>query len=362
MKFRSLLGCSLLVLLIGCQVNVKNGNTQAEADSTGQQAVPVAGEQVARGDISSYLHLNGVLATEEATRVFPLVSGHVARLLVEEGDHVQQGDTLLVLEDAELQLTERRARLDYDKAQADCTRLEELSERVPVARQDLDDARYASEQARLNWESAALQVRRSRVTAPIRGVIAERLVRTGDFVTGNTHLFSLVDDRELISVLDVPERELSRLRIGQAVEISALADKESHRGRIRRIAPVVDSASGTVRVTVALEGQNPDLRAGMYARFAIVTATHENALLVPKRALVYDRERALVFVAADTSASRRLLERGFETEDYVEALGGVSEQETLVVVGQSGLKDGAPIKLVELNGITLNTGDKLAGN
>ena len=96
----------------------------------------------------------------------------------------------------------------------------------------------------------------------------------------------------------------------------------------------------------------------MYARFAIVTETHHDALLVPKRALVYDRERALVFVANDSTASRRVLERGFETEDFVEALAGVSEQETLVVVGQSGLKDGAPIRIVEFDGTTLQNDEK----
>ncbi len=340
-----------LACCISCQVEHGRAEGEgAEDDSSEVRLVPVEVETVTRGRIRSFIHLNSVIETEAAVQVFPLVSGHVAEIRVEEGRRVQSGDTLLRLEDAEILLAEERARLEYDKTLADLERLDQLKTLGGtdlVTRQDLEDAEYRRDQAYLNWRSAALRVERSRVTAPIAGILSERLVRVGDYVTGGTRLFTLVDDRELIAVLDVPERELSRLGPGQGVTVRTLARGErEYGGWIKRIAPVVDPASGTVRVTVGVEDPPGQLRSGMYARCSIVTDTRENAILVPKRALLYDRDRLVVYVVEDSLASRRILSKGYEDEFRVEALAGLEAGESLVVIGQSGLKPGSSVRVV----------------
>jgi membrane fusion protein (multidrug efflux system) len=181
-------------------------------------------------------------------------------------------------------------------------------------------------------------------------VVGRRLVQEGDFVATGTQLFTLVDDSRLIAVLDVPERELTRLRLRQTVRLDVAAAAEPVVGWIKRISPVVDPASGTVRVTVGIEDPSRRLRAGMYARFLVITDTKDEAVLVSKRALVYDRDLTYVWVAQDSTVERRTLVRGYEDEERLEALSGIAPGERLVTVGQSALKTGSPIRIIKADG------------
>jgi membrane fusion protein (multidrug efflux system) len=342
--------CVLVMLAGGCQVQMGRGQSK-DADSTKAAPVPVETETLSLGSMASRLHLNGVLGTEAEIKVFPLVAGHVGRIRVEEGSRVRAGDTLLVLEDAEILLSERRLRLELDKAESDLSRVRQLADSRMVPEQDLADADYTARRARLSWESARLAVQRSRVTAPISGVVGRRLVQEGDFVATGTQLFTVVDDQRLIAVLDVPERELDRLRLKQPVELEVGAAADGPRqGWIKRISPVVDAASGTVRVTIGVEDPARRLRAGMYARFNILTDTRDSVVVVPKRALVYDRDQTYVWVARDSLAARLLVQRGYEDEERVEARSGVKVGEQLITVGQAGLKPDSRIRVVKADG------------
>ena len=335
----------------GCQVQAGKSADKGEADSSKVLPVPVEIETVATGAISARLRLNGVLGTEAEIKVFPLVAGQVERIRVEEGARVRAGDTLLTLEDGEILLSERRLRLEMEKAEQDLGRVRRLSDARMVPEQDLADADYTARRARLSWESARLTVERSRVTAPISGVVGRRLVQVGDMVSAATQLFTLVDDLRLIAVLDVPERELGRLRARQPVLVTAAAAvKGAQAGWIKRISPVVDPASGTVRVTVEVPDPGHQLRAGMYAGFSVVTDTREGVVLVPKRSLVYDRDQTYVWIAGDSTAERRAVTRGYEDEERLEARDGLKPGERLVVVGQSALKPGALIRVVRQDG------------
>lgn len=213
------------LLLVSCSVDARMGkDTKAEGDSTAidsalARKVPVEVASVGRGTIRDFIRLDGTLATEASVEVYALVSGHVAGLRVEAGDRVRAGDTLLVLEDEEILLAEQRTRNELKKAEQDLARLEALAERELVSSQELDEARYRHEAARLNWESARLARLRTRVTAPIPGIVAERKVDKGAWIQPSTGLFRLVDDRELISVLDLPEREVSRIAVRQPVQV-----------------------------------------------------------------------------------------------------------------------------------------------
>jgi membrane fusion protein, multidrug efflux system len=350
---RALLPGLILALFLGCQVQAgrEQGQGMSAADSLELRRVPVETVTVGRGRIEAFVHLSAAVTSEAEVKVYSLVGGHVARLLVEEGRRVEAGDTLLVLEDAEILLAEARARLELAKARTDRERVEELARGDLVSEQDRDEARFAEERAELAWRSARLAVERSRVRAPIAGVVSRRSVQLGDLVSPSQPLFTLVDDRDLIAVLDVPEREWPRLRIGQSVRVESVAlAGEDLVGRIKRIAPTIDPASGTLRVTVALGDASARLRSGMYARFSIVVDTREQALLVPKQALVFDREQPFAWVALDTTAQRRRVEPGYEDAERVEVRSGLDEGEALIVVGQSGLKQGSRIRVVRADG------------
>ncbi|MCA9786409.1 MAG: efflux RND transporter periplasmic adaptor subunit, partial [Candidatus Cloacimonetes bacterium] len=306
-----LLPLVLLSATVSCTVDAhmdKGGKTESDStavDSTLARLVPVEISMVDRGPISDYIHLDGTVTTEDIVEVYSLVSGHVAQLRVEAGDRVRAGDTLMVLEDAEILLEAQRAANDLNKAEQDFARLEDLSRQKLVSSQELDEARYRLESARLGRDTAELAVTRTRVQAPISGIVAERHVGVGAWIQGSTPLFKLLDDRELIAVLNLPEKELDRIAVRQEVQVILQSSDNEVKGWIKRISPVVDPASGTVEVTVAIPDANHRLRSGMFASFAIVTGTREQAVLIPKRSIVYDRNRLIVYVIEEGKARRR---------------------------------------------------------
>ena len=122
------------------------------------------------------------------------------------------------------------------------------------------------------------------MTAPISGVIASRSIKTGNFVQINTPIMRIVDVARLEAVLNVPERELATLKAGLPVRLAvdALPGK-AFTGTVDRVAPVVDSGSGTFRVVCAFDGES--LRPGMFGRIRIDYDQRADALVVPCAAL-----------------------------------------------------------------------------
>jgi membrane fusion protein, multidrug efflux system len=156
----------------------------------------------------------------------------------------------------------------------------------------------------------------------------------------------------------VTERALPGLRVGQPAWVrTAGIGTQVVAGRILRISPVVDAQSGTVRVTIALQSRE-GLRPGMFANVQVVLDTHENVLVVPKRALVFEEDRPHAFVVADGRAEKRALELGYQDTDRAEVVRGLVEGDSVVLVGQSALKDGS---LVEVRNGSRPQGGEAAG-
>jgi membrane fusion protein (multidrug efflux system) len=186
------------------------------------------------------------------------------------------------------------------------------------------------------------------VRAPISGTVTRRLVGLGDHVVPNQQLFDLVDFNSIVARVHVPEKELVRLRLGQPVRISAPAlGGETVQARVSLLSPIVDPKSGTIKATVKVP-DHPGLRPGMYVGVTLVTTTEKDALLVPKRALVYDNDQIFLYRLKGGNRVERLLVRpALEDKDFVKPQGGLSEGDKVVVAGQAGLKDGAVVRLAK---------------
>ncbi|MEE9293195.1 MAG: efflux RND transporter periplasmic adaptor subunit, partial [Acidobacteriota bacterium] len=115
---------------------------------------------------------------------------------------------------------------------------------------------------------------------------------------------------------------------------------------VLRISPVVDAATGTIKVTLQVRATDR-LRPGMFSRVFIETATRQDAVVIPKAALSLDSIGDTVFVADGGTVSRRDVALGFEEGDFVEVVSGITDGEQVVVVGQDGLSEGTPIQVLE---------------
>jgi len=311
------------------------------------ELIPVEVTTIKLGSISDYILLSSNLETEKMADVYSRIQGLVQKNFADEGDFVKKGQVLMELEADEYKLSEERARLNYLQQKADFDRLEAMFSKDLLSKEEFEKARFTTRGLEVDWKQAQLNLSYTKITAPISGVVGNRLRKPGDRIQPTDKLFTVINTDEMISVVYVPEKELGSVKKGQLAFITSdNLRSERFTGWIKRVSPVVDPASGTFKVTVGVKNQSNKLRAGMFVNTHIVTATHENAVLIPKTAIVYENEMMNVFVVKDSIAHKIVLDAGFQDHEKVESKSDIVEGDKVIVVGQAGLKDQTKVKIV----------------
>lgn len=312
------------------------------------EPVPVQVASVSRGPIAATLSFNSTLETESTVDLYPQVAGQVEELLVEEGDFVKAGDPLVRIDEREWRVDADEARVNLERTTAEFTRTQSLFERNLINQQEFEAAKFQLEQMRLRHERAKIRLDHATVRAPFDGVVSEREVQVGARVGNNTKLFSLVSLQDMVARVFVPGRYLPDLAAGQlAVITSEFLPDQEFEAWVKRISPVIDPQSGTFKVTVGVRNPDNNIVPGLFVRASIITEERAAALLLPKRAIVYDGGGQFVFTVDEEGQAKRLsLDAGFETADTIEIRSGLEEGDPVIVLGQSGLKDEAPVKVV----------------
>ena len=325
-------------------------STSADSTKDEKLVIPVEIASVIKDEVHDYILQSATVDTEDGVEVFPRISGVLVAMSVEEGDHVAQGGLLCRLEDDDFRLDRDKLKVAYEKSQTDFNRLSDMYEKQLTSTEKYEEAKYNLEQARISFERAELDLRRTRITAPIAGVVTRRYIKLGERVTSADRLFKIIDMADKIAVVHLPEREISRVRDGQEAFVSSdNLPGQQFDAYVKRISPTVEASSGTFKVTVGLKDTEEKLRPGMFVSVHIVTDTHEEARLIPKSSVVYENGLPYAFfLERDTLVRRVRLETGYSNQNYLEILSAsVTDTDKVVVVGQNGLKDGANIKVVQ---------------
>ncbi|MCP4663602.1 MAG: efflux RND transporter periplasmic adaptor subunit [bacterium] len=313
-------------------------------------AVPVEVMTVARRPISEHLETNGVLEAENEVDVVARISGPIVELLVEEGMEVKAGQILARIDDEELRAQVEIAAVNRDEAKLAFERARLSFGNELISQEAYDQTKSRLESMRAQLKSYDIQLGYTQISAPFDGLIVERYVKLAQHLSNGTRLFRISDFKPLLCPIRVPEKDLSRLRIGQPghIEVEAFAETRFD-ARVLRISPVVDSATGTVKVTLEVDAQGK-LRPGMFASVFLETDRHDDALVIPRTALVLDSLGDTVYVDDGGTAARREVRLGFREADLLEVLEGIADGEQIVVLGQDSLSDGTPITVLAATG------------
>ncbi|MEQ1894338.1 MAG: efflux RND transporter periplasmic adaptor subunit, partial [Planctomycetota bacterium] len=285
---------------------VAQGAELATIDST-EQTLAVQDSEVAWSESK-----NALERLREAVREAEARGQRTQTALDQAGRDYERNQKLFAGEKVASALSQsalEASKLARDNAQSDRQDAELLLERSKL---ELKAGETAVERARITLEKARLALTWTHVTAPFAGVVARRSVRVGDAVGASTTVFVLTDIETLRCVFSRPQEELELFaRVGQGqtderLAIEATADAYPGRtfsGWIERVSPTIDAQSGQFRVTGRLEGVQEGGRVrllpGMLVRLAIVTERHEDALVVPKRAIEREGERRYVLLVRD---------------------------------------------------------------
>jgi membrane fusion protein (multidrug efflux system) len=340
----------LLAVAAGCQPPGDSaGETGAAGSDEEEETAPVPVEvgRAVRDDVFAVYTGTSALETDEDALVVAKVAGEVESISVEEGDRVKAGQVLARLDGDRLQLEMERARANLAKLEQEYERNIQLKERGLVSATAFEDIKYEMDALRAAYNLARLEVSYTEIKAPVDGVVATRFIKVGNTLAVNDPVFHITGLDPLIAYLHVPEREFRKLAAGQPAQVKVDAiPGEDFSGVIERISPVVDPETGTFKVTLNVSDPSGRLKPGMFGRFNIIYDQREDSLLVPRIALVDDETETAVFVIENDVAVRRSVRTGYPRGDQIEVVEGLSGDEEIVVVGQTGLKDGTDVEII----------------
>lgn len=361
-KVKIVLGILLAVCLIvsyRIYSNVQKDKARAEKMSR-VKTVAVTTGHASRQTIIPTMRFSGSLDPEWQAEVAAKVDGRLEKVYVKEGDRVNKGQVLAILEqtDTDANLLNARgsyldAQANFSKAERDLVRYEKLFANGAVSEQVVDNYRFARENAAAKLEAArgTLQGMESKsagtiLVAPADGIVAKRYYQEGYYAKAGTAIFSVADISMLKTVIHIPEGQVAGVAVGNEaqIELPAYPDKKIV-GKITRIAPVADQPSHTFAAEVSVDNSQ-GLLAGVYANVYLTAQPRENVLTVPLHTIVMRDDQQTIFVAdKDGIIQRKVLVVGFTDDKYAEIISGITEEDLIVVEGQNKLREGVKIKM-----------------
>jgi HlyD family secretion protein len=349
----------LLPLMAALTLGLAGCHKPKAKTTEAQLARAVRVVQVAPQPITGALAASGDLTPREEAAVYAEVAGYrVARVLVDVGDSVKKGQTLVDLDPAMIQAALLQAQAQAAQAEANALQAEDQANRVKdlddkgvLSQEAIDQRRFQARAARAtaNAQAAALKDVRTRVgklavTAPVGGIVLERTVRPGDMssTAGATPWFRLARDGEIELSAQMSEDDLAKIKPGQHAQVT-LPSGMVVPGVVRLVSPQIDPQTklGAVRIHLPV---SRDIRAGGFGR-AVFSDVTGMALAVPETAVRYDADGAAVMVVgADNRVHRALVQTGQRGNGLVQLVKGPAAGTRVVQNAAAFLLDGDLIK------------------
>ena len=289
----------------------------------------------------------GSLRSNESVVLRPEVSGRIATIGFRDGQPVKRGQLLIGL-DATLNEAEvAQARAEFDLANSNLKRTEDLASKNFVSSSAQDQAASSVQVAEAKLKLAEARLAKMRIIAPFDGVAGIRTVSMGDYVKDGAELVNIEDIKTLKVDFRLPERYFTQLKAGLPVEVSADAlPGTRYSGTVDAINPRVDASGRSLEVRAKLGNTDGRLRPGMFARVRVLLGDRPNALMVPEEAVVPLGDDFFVYTVADGKARRVLVKLGVRRDAQVELLEGVAAGDKVVTAGIRVQRDGQPVRVV----------------
>ncbi|MEJ7608364.1 MAG: efflux RND transporter periplasmic adaptor subunit [Bryobacteraceae bacterium] len=352
-------------------------------------------EQVARA-----IEATGTLAAQDRVDLAMKVTGRVATLTVDLGDHVTKGQVIASLEPTELRIgieqstaalqqarsrlglmsedestrvdplktaTVKQAAATLNEARLDRQRAQQLFDQKLIARSDLDAAvaafqvaegRYQdsleeirTRQGVLAQRQSELQLARQRLTdaslrSPMDGAVAERHASVGQYLAAGSPVVTIVRINPLRLRIPIPERAASGVRVGQQVKLRADEDSTEYFGRVARLSPSIDETNRTLMVEAEVPNPRGLLKPGTFVRAELVTQSNQPALFVPATAIVTFAGLEKVITVSQGKSVERLVKTGRKDAVRVEIVEGLKAGEE-IVLRPGNLVGGQPVVVAQ---------------
>ena len=327
-----------LVLAVACAGNNKTVTSNAPVER-------IPNVEVKAVEIRSVPQESVYASTVEAYAVNNILSqtgGRIRKINAEIGDYVQKGQVLAELDRLQMEQLELQIKNDEDEY----VRLKSLYEQGGVAKSDFEAAELGYKVRRTNYENIK---ENTILRSPVTGFVSARNYDEGDMSSVSAPIFTVQQVVPVKLLVGISESEYSKVKKGDKVRLTADAlPGRTFEGKVERLYPTVDAATHTFKVWVNVPNADKALRPGMYARVS-VNFGDRRSVIVPDRAIVKQEGTGTRFIYtlnADNTVSYLPVKLGRHMGKEYEVLEGLKEGDTVVVKGQSVLKDGVKVNVL----------------
>lgn len=338
--------------------NVQSKKIRAEKVSGGA-AVGVEVAKVGRQSLTPMIKFSGGVEPYWQAEISSKVDSRIDQLFVDEGDFVQGGQVIAILDNAELQALVDQAHgsvyeamANLEQAEVDLNRNNGLLKSGAVSLQTLENSKYRRDMAKGKliavkgaFDNLSVRLNNANVTAPRSGVVTKRFVQAGFYSKAGSPIVSIADTNILLAKASVGEAQIGDLLLGAETEVSVPAFPDRvFTGVISKISPVAAMPARTFTVEVEIPNEEGVLRAGMFANVTVKGKTKNNVIAIPQAALVMREDQKTVYLVNENNViQQKLIVSGYTVDGMVEVISGVQEGDTIVVGGQNKVREGAQI-------------------
>lgn len=334
--------------IIGVVLVYNKSRMAAKSQTDILKAIPVSAGTVTKMKLSNSHSLVGTIVAKNDVAIVAETEGKVIAVRAKVGDYKSAGAILIEVDDELKKAALSTAEVNQEKAKKDFERFESLQGQNAVTASQYEGARLALKSAEAQYVTARKQYNDTKITTPIPGIVSSRLVDIGTMIQQKMVVANVVDISTLKVKLNVAERDVFQLTVGNGVGITTdVYPGTTFKGKIESISAKSDDAHMyPVEITLSNSKDHP-LKAGMFARVEFHSLSQAEVLALPRSALVGSLKQPRVFVVQGGIAKLRDIVVGDEIGLYLEILGGIGVGDTIVTNGQNNLKDNVSVTLVK---------------
>lgn len=337
----------LVLIIIGCGYWYGQQSKSAMTQQLTTKPVLVTVANVQVKPVAFTIDAVGTVVAKQTVLVSSEVPGQILTILFKQGQHIKKGTPLIHLDDASLRAQLQSDQADLTLSELNYKRMQRLIKTGATAKQSVDQARATLEEKQAAVAMDKANLAKATVMAPFTGILGERLVDLGEYITAGQALVRLVATNNLRVDFQVAERYLPELSLGQAVRVIPGAHQQAIQAKVTFIAPDVNISSRSVAVQASITQTNGELRPGQFVDVKQTLRQNDHAVVVPEESLVATIGGAMVYKIVDGKAVAVPVKVGAREVGVVQILKGLQKGDVVVTTGQQKLRDGAKIKEIK---------------
>lgn len=312
-----------------------------------QNAIPVTVAQAEITELRNALTLVGTIMAGSDVNIVTEAGGRILKLYANPGQFKSAGSVIAEIDSELRRASVMNAQAAYDKAKIDYERMEKMFKEGVMNAMQMDQAKYGYQAAEAQLIMSKRQLRDTKVTTPISGIINAKMVDQGATVGMNAVIANIVDISSLKVKVNVSEKDAFALKTGDKVLITTdVYPGIEFPGSVMSIAPKADEAhTYPIEIRMSNSKEHP-LKAGMFGKVSFTTIEKSDALIIPRSALIGSIKNPKVFVVQDGKAELREVQTGADAGTKLEILSGLQAGESIVTNGQNNLRPGSKVTII----------------